>query len=291
MFAIVVNPASGNGRHDALVERLKRMLNARSQACAVYETTGVGDTARQVRRAMDEGCHSVALIGGDGTLSEAVGELAGSPVTLYIVPCGTGNDFARVLRLPKDPAQAFAAQLDGVACRIDCGLINGCGFINVSGSGFDVEVLKKTEELKARYPGGRAYRKAVLSVLERYKPFEAELSIDGGPFRRERLTIVEIANGQYIGGGMRVAPRAKEQDGLFDVVLVRTVPRGLIPLLLPLFMLGLHAGLPVTRMCRARSVVLRAPGMTVNIDGRLVQMDEAHYRIMPGALRMMRPAR
>lgn len=291
MFAIVVNPAAGNGRQATLLDRLKRMLNERSEAYAVYETTGVGDTARQVRRAMDEGCHSIALIGGDGTLGEAVGELAGSSVTLYIVPCGTGNDFARAFRLPKDPVRAFAAQLDGTACQIDCGLINDCGFINVSGSGFDVEVLKKTEELKRLYPGEKAYRKAVLSVLERYKPFEAELSVDGGPFRRERLTIVEIANGQYIGGGMRVAPRAKEQDGLFDVVLVRTVPRGLIPLLLPLFMLGLHAGLPVTRMCRARSVVLRAPGMTVNIDGRLVQMDEAHYRIMPGALRMMRPAR
>ena len=171
------------------------------------------------------------------------------------------------------------------------GTINGRPFLNVSGSGFDVEVLRMTEELKAVYPGETAYRKAVLAVVGRYRAMEAELSIDGGPFEKRRVTIAEFANGQYIGGGMRVAPFAREDDGLLDVVTVVPVWHGLIPMLLPLFILGAHVRLPLAKSVRAREAVLRCKGMTVNIDGRLEQMDEARYGILPGALRVMRPAK
>ena len=105
------------------------------------------------------------------------------------------------------------------------------------------------------------------------------------------MTIAEFANGQYIGGGMRVAPDARENDGLLDVVTVVPVWHGLIPLLLPLFILGVHVRLPLARSVRAREAVLRCKGMTVNIDGRLEQMDEARYAVLPGALRVMRPAK
>ena len=140
----------------------------------------------------------------------------------------------------KDPLEAFERQLAGTPVQIDCGRVNGRGFLNVSGSGFDVDVLQKTEELKKVYAGEKAYHKAVISVLGRYKAFEAELSVDGKPATHEACTIIEIANGQYIGGGMRVAPEAEMNDGMFDVVVVRKVPRLCIPFLLPLFMLGWH---------------------------------------------------
>ena len=231
----------------------------------------------------------MVCIGGDGTLSEIVHELAGSGAVLYIVPSGTGNDFARALGLPRDPVEAFKAQLDGQRTAIDCGSINGRAFINVSGSGFDVEVLRKTEEFKQVYPGEKAYRKAVLAVLSSYRAFRSEISIDGGEFRPYSGTIVEIANGQYIGGGMKVAPGAQVQDGLFDVVMVDCVPRTLIPFLLPLFILGAHVHLPIARVVRAKDVVLRARGMVVNIDGRLEEMDEAHFEIRPSALHIMLP--
>ena len=115
------------------------------------------------------------------------------------------------------------------------------------------------------------------------------MSIDGSEFKPYKGTIVEIANGCYIGGGMKVAPAAQLQDGLFDVVMVDCVPRMLIPFLLPLFILGVHVHLPIARVVKARDVVLRARGMVVNIDGRLEQMDEAHFEIRPSALDIMLP--
>lgn len=289
VFAVIINPVSGGGKNGGLTERICDALAQRGHRARVFATQGEGDAAQKTRQALSEGCASIVGVGGDGTLSEIVGALAGSDVPFYIVPSGTGNDFARALGLPRDPLRAFLAQLDGTPMAVDCGCINGRAFLNVSGSGFDVAVLRKTEELKAIYPGGKAYHKAVLAVLGAYTAFEAEVSIDGAPFEHEACTIVEVANGQYIGGGMRVAPGACVDDGLFDVVIVRRVPRRLIPLLLPLFIRGVHVRLPIARVRRARRVELRAEGMTVNIDGRLETMDEARFEIMPGALSMMRP--
>ena len=289
MFGVIVNPVSGGGRNQQIAGEVERILKERGESCRVFETEREDDGARQVRLAFESGCSAIAYIGGDGTVSEIVPEMANSGKMLYIVPNGTGNDFARAFGLPKDPIEAFCAQLDGQRAKIDCGSINGRAFMNVSGSGFDVEVLRKTEELKQVYPGEKAYRKAVLAVLGSYQAFKAEVSIDGGAFKPLSCTIIEIANGRYIGGGMRVAPGAELQDGLFDVVTVDRVPRRLIPFVLPLFILGVHVHLPIARVVKAREVTLRAKGMVVNIDGNLHEMDEARFEILPGALDMMLP--
>ena len=290
MFALIDNPASGRRDHEALLARLKEHIAGQGDEARVFETREAGDGERQTRLALEAGCDRVAVIGGDGSLSDAVRALAGSGATLCLVPTGTGNDFARALGLPKDPMEAFAAQLRGEEAQIDCGAVNGRPFLNVAGTGFDVDVLRRTEELKAEYPGPQAYRRAILSVLRHYEAAQMDVSVDGGAFERCRATIVEIANGRYIGGGMKVAPGAKVDDGLFDVVRVGAVPRRAIPLLLPLFIAGAHVRLPVAQVCRARRVTIRRDGMTVNIDGDLARMDEARFEILPGALRVMRPA-
>lgn len=289
MFGIVVNPVSGGGKNKRIAEQIVEILAQREKSSCIFETEREDDGSRQVRLAIESGCDAIVCIGGDGTLSEIVPEMANSGKTLYIVPCGTGNDFARAFGLPMDAITAFLMQLDGQKAKIDCGSVNGRAFMNVSGSGFDVEVLRKTEELKKVYPGEKAYTKAVLAVLSSYQAFEAEVSIDGGAFEKKRCTIIEVANGRYFGGGMLVAPGSDYMDGLFDVVSVDIVPRMMIPFLLPLFKLGLHVHLPIARVKKAKEVVIRAKGMVLNIDGQLKEMDEARYAVMPGALDVMLP--
>lgn len=188
MFAVIVNPVSGGGEAMKLAQRVMQRLDKDGRESRLFETGGEGDAARQIRSAVEAGYSSVVCIGGDGTLCEAVDELCYQNVTLYVVPGGTGNDFARAFGLPKDPLAAFERQLAGTPVQIDCGRVNGRGFLNVSGSGFDVDVLQKTEELKKVYAGEKAYHKAVISVLGRYKAFEAELSVDGKPATHEACT-------------------------------------------------------------------------------------------------------
>ena len=289
MFAIIVNPVSGGHESEKLVAQLKAMIEAEGHGAKVFATECEGDATAKARRALDEGCSAIVGVGGDGTLSEIVEGMGGSSAVLYIVPCGTGNDFARALNLPKAPVEAFRRQLYGEKKAYDCLTINGRPFINVAGSGFDVEVLRKTEELKAVYPGEKAYSKAVLETLTKYSPAEIEVTIDGGTPTMERCTIIELANGRFFGGGMLVAPGSKADDGLIDVVVVDIVPRWAIPFLLPLFAKGWHVYLPICRVQRARQVTLRSKGMVVNIDGRLEPMDEANFGIIPGGLMMMKP--
>lgn len=289
MFGIIVNPVSGGGKNKAIVDKIEALLRERGEECRLFPTQSEGDGDHQARLAMESGCEAVVCVGGDGTLSEVVDAMANSEKLFYIVPNGTGNDFARAFGLPKDPLEAFKAQLDGEEAHIDCGSLNGRVFMNISGSGFDVEVLRKTEELKSVYPGEQAYTKAVLAVLGSYQAFEAQISVDGGAFKPCSATIIEIANGQYFGGGMKVAPKSSFTDGLFDVVVVDRVPSMMIPFLLPLFKLGLHVYLPIAHVMRAKEVVMRAADMVINIDGNLKEMNEAHYRVMEGALRVKLP--
>ena len=269
MFAVIVNPVSGGGEAVRLAIRISGNGSprwVRKAACLKRQATAT----RQGRRAppWKPGARPLSVSAGTAPSAKRPGSFASRDATFYVVPGGTGNDFARAFHLPKDPMAAFESQLAGEPIQIDCGRMNGKSFLNVSGSGFDVAVLEKTEELKAVYPGEKAYRKAVLSVLGRYKAFEAELSIDGGETTHEACTIVEIANGQRIGGGMRVAPDAKLDDGYFDVVVVKKVPRLLIPLLLPMFMMGWHTKIGLARVTRAKTVTMRAKNMTVNLDGK-----------------------
>lgn len=289
MYGIMVNPVSGGGKNKKTIQQVEALLNERGIEYRLFCTECEGDGSRQTKQALESGCEAVVCIGGDGTISEVIGEMANSGKVLYIVPGGTGNDFARAVNLTGEPIDAFRAQLDGVHAKIDCGCVNGKPFINVSGSGFDVDVLRKTEELKAVYPGAKAYRKAVMAIISSYKAKELEISIDGGAFYKEHVTIIEVANGRYFGGGMLVAPGASYQDGLFDVVTVKKIPSWGIPFLLPLFILGIHVKLPVARVVQAKRVVLRSKGMILNIDGRLEPMDEARYEMMAGALDVMLP--
>ena len=289
MYGIIFNPTSGGGKSAELAGRIGKVIVDRGEEYHLFATECVGDGAHQAQLALEAGCSAIVCIGGDGTLSEVVQAVAQTDVTLYIVPAGTGNDFSRMLKLPKDPVKAFVAQLDGEEHLIDCGSINGKAFLNVSGSGFDVEVLVKTEELKEIYPGGKAYSKAVLAVLSSYQAFEADISVEGKAFEHHRCTIIEVANGRYFGGGMSVAPHAIIEDGLFDIVVVDRVPSKAIPFLLPLFKLGIHVYLPIAKVIRAKDVVMRAQNMTVNIDGRLERMDEAHYQMLHKALKMKLP--
>ncbi len=291
MIGIVVNPVSGGGQGRALVQKAEALFQAAGMETAVFESSESGGFGRTVRLALSNGCDGIACIGGDGSLSEAMPSLVDSKATLYLVPSGTGNDFARALGLPRDPMAALEAQLSGTPCDVDCGLVNGRAFANVSGSGFDVDVLRRTEELKERYPGAMAYRRAVADVIGHFKPFTPHIVLDGEPLPAGKYSIVEVANGKYFGGGMKVAPDAQWNDGCFDVVLVRAVPRLLIPLLLPLFITGLHVRVHLARVYRARRVSISSRGMTLNIDGQLEAMDQADYEIVPAGLRMRLPCR
>lgn len=290
MFTIIVNPTAGGGRAVSVCKSVCDLLKSRSIAYRVEETVSPEHATALARAAAASDCGAIVAVGGDGTLSEIAAGLSSRAVPLYFVPCGTGNDFVRVLNLPSDPIEALAAQLDGTDARLDMATVNGKGFLNVAGSGFDVDVLREVIRYKHVGKGLLPYLLGLLSALKTFHSFRAELTLDTGEVLREAFTIISIANGKFFGGGMRVAPLADLQDGLLDVMIIRGLPKFAVPFLLPLFITGLHAKVPsLCRIRKCRQVKLTCPGMTFNTDGELSAIDTADVRILPGHLPVRLP--
>ena len=288
MLCIIANETSGNGAGAKALKRIEEYLNKKNAAHRVYLTTEPYQAKELADDAYNSGCTEMICLGGDGTISETVNGLAGRLATLYFVPCGTGNDFVRMLDLPKDPLEALIAQLNGKRKRIDVGQLNDRFFLNVSGSGFDVEVLKQADKFKKIGKGILPYLLGILKALFKFKPLSVELIIDGVS-EKKKITIISVGNGRYFGGGMKAVPNAIFDDGLFDVVIADKLGKLSILRLLKKFISGKHISLPCVNELRCRELTINCPGMTLEADGELMQADTVHYEILPGALEICMP--
>ena len=288
MLVVIANPTAHSGKAASVIDAVCQLLKKRGLAYRCDTTQYVGHAMRLADSAFHEGADGIVCVGGDGTVNEIISGLAGRHMTLYLVPCGTGNDFVKVLPLPKDPLKALECQLDSPACPVDIGQVNDRYFLNIAGTGFDVEVLRQTMRFKWLGGGLLPYLCGVVAALRRFKPMDIELTINGKTEKR-RVTIISIGNGQYLGGGMRAVPQADPMDGLFDVIYVDAVNRRTIARLLPHFIKGTHTGLPIAHCARCTEVVINSPGMTFNLDGELHDMDRAFCRMLPGALTLHLP--
>ena len=283
MFQIIANQNSGCGAGTKALRGAEEVLRGRGLDFQTAVTEKAGDATRIADRAVSEGRNQLICVGGEGTIFEIVNGIAGRFASLYFVPCGTGNDFVRMLSLPADPAKALEAQLDGRPRRIDVGRVNDRWFMNIAGSGFDVEVLLQAARFKRLGRGILPYLMGIFSALRRFHPLTVEITLDGRTETRV-VTIFSVGNGSYFGGGMKAVPRARIDDGLFDVIIADGMSRLSILKFLGRFISGRHTELAAIRECRCSELTVRCPGMTVELDGELVPMDEAHFRILPGAL-------
>ena len=284
MYTLIVNPTSGRGAAMKQFAKIESVLRERSLEYTIERAARPMDAARIARAAAAGQSQGIIAVGGDGTLFEIINGMIGSDVPLLFVSCGTGNDFVRTLKLPKDPVEALKCQLDAPTGRIDVGKMNDFYFLNVAGTGFDVDVLRNAEKYKAKYTGLRTYLFGLFDAIRDFRPMTALVSFDDGPEEEVSFSILSIGNGRYIGGGMKAVPDAKLDDGLFDVVTVRPVSKPAIALLIALYIAGKHIAIGLGRLRRCRKLSIRHPGMTVNLDGELFSADSARFVLLPNAL-------
>ncbi len=284
MYTLIVNPTSGRGVALKRLREIEEILKQRSLEYRIEQASKPMDAARIAREAAAHRPEGIIAVGGDGTLFEIINGMIGSDVPLLFASCGTGNDFVRTLKLPKDPVEALLQQLDAPTSRIDVGRMNDYYFLNVAGTGFDVEVLRNAEKYKERYTGLRTYLFGLFDAIRDFRPMTAHVSIDDGPEEEVSFSILSIGNGRYIGGGMKAVPDALLDDGLFDVVTVRPVSKPAIALLIAFYIAGKHIALKLGVLRRCRKLSIRRPGMTLNLDGELFSADSARFELLPGAL-------
>ncbi len=296
---VVFNPAAGRA---VAAERL-RLLLSRLPGYELATTCGPDEAGRLAARAAEDGYDPIVVAGGDGLFAEVVNGLAPDPgrVRLALLPMGTGNDFARALGLSPDPGAALEALLEGAVHVVDAARLDTRGggpgaesasrwFANATVTGLAGRVARRAHRGRKRRWGSLAYRMAALPALAGARPVRTELVLEG-PGGEECLELtahaVAVTNGPYAGGGVRVAPGARIDDGLLDVVVVPDLGgRELFVAVLRL-LVGLEDGGRFLRR-RARRVRLATAGRAwLNADGEDLAGSEAAIEVVPGALRVV----
>ncbi len=302
---VIVNPAAGGGRTGRAWPGLAERLRRAGIAFTPCVTCGPGDGAICARAALGDGAETIVVVGGDGTLNETVngclaaGREGGSRPTLALLPTGTGHDFARLLSI-RDEAAALAALRCGTPRAVDVGRIafrDDAGeererfFINVADFGLG-RVTNEAIARGPRLPGGLAYLYGALASIAAYAPATIEIEVDGERAYHGSSGMLVIANGRFFGGGMRVAPKARPDDGLFDIGVLEGVSRAaLAGGLLPRVYRGTHLRHPTVHFFRGATVrVTAATPFPLQADGETLGHAPAHFTLLPRAFRVLAPA-
>jgi diacylglycerol kinase (ATP) len=291
---LIVNPTAGT---DAAVQHLTQInerLRRRVGLLDIVMTTGEGDAADAAEDAVRRGYDYVFVGGGDGTLNEVlngIGAVSGgfAAVVLGVVPLGTGNDFASALGFPADVAAAADTLLDAPASWVDVGQLNDRYFINVSAGGFIAEVSDAVSSQLKNLAGRLAYVIGGATVVLEHEPVSVRVE---SAVRSTTMAInmFAVCNSRLIGGGRLIAPEARVDDGLLDVYLVEAMSKVEFVALLTRVSDGTHTSDERVTFFRAAELDLQFDKpIKVNTDGQVLETDRCRYRVLPAALRVLRP--
>lgn len=295
---LVANPTAGRGRN-AVLPRLTRALDERGLDHEVATTSGPGHAARLARRAVEvDGYRFVVAVGGDGTVHEVVNGLVdpragprGDGLVLGVAPAGSGSDFARTFGLDRTPEQV-ARHLDGGEIfPVDVGRATLVGmdgdertvaFANIGEAGYGGLVVARASRLP-RFLGRMRYLVGIYSAVRKFELRETTVTLEHTT-QVDRYSNVVIANGQFFGGAMKVAPRALPDDGRFNVQLFKGSPRDVV-LMTRKVRRGEHLPHPEIQEYQSSTVEIdAAEPLVVEADGEVLGTTPATFDLLPKAL-------
>ncbi len=308
-LGVLVNPTAGHGRGASSGPEVLGLLGRSGHEILDLSGHDAADALRRVRGALWE-LDAVVAVGGDGMAHLGVNAVAGTTTPLGLVPVGSGNDLARNLGLAvHDVSHAVAdvltaldhppRLLDVIGSQVH---VPGGGTETdetavewtacVLSAGFDAAVNHRANGYRWPRGGGR-YVRGVLGELAAFRPYGYRITIDGTT-RELPATLVALANATSFGGGMRIAPDARPDDGLIDVVIGHAMGRAALLRLFPRVYSGRHVTSDRVEIVRAREVVLEAlPGHPapppVYADGELLGSLPIRARIRPAGLHLLSP--
>lgn len=286
--AFIVNPAAGSANRARRAGRLAEMARRSCADGEVWFTERPGHGRELAAALADRGFSPVVACGGDGTVNEVACALIGRETVLGIVPAGSGNGLARELGISRRPARALRTAVCGSDRTIDVGELAGRPFVNLAGVGLPVSVAELFGRLAGR--GLVGYVRAIARQLVRYQSRRYTLATDERTVERPAL-LVEVANGRQYGFGAAIAPRARLDDGLLDLVRVDPMrPAKAVRGLWRLFC-GAIDGHPGVHCSRVARVTISADGpLRFHVDGEVVQGGPSLSAVVrPKALRVRVP--
>ncbi|MGH2830566.1 MAG: diacylglycerol/lipid kinase family protein [Actinomycetota bacterium] len=311
---VIVNPRAGRGAVQRGWPSVRDVLDEAAVDYAVSFTERPGHGAELARAAMEAGERYVVAVGGDGTVHEVVNGLMegegslDSDTVLGVVAAGSGCDFVKTFGLPQDAA-ASARHLLGDALwgAIDVGRVSTTApagsrstrwFANIAEAGLGAEVVAAAARLP-RFLGGAVYKIAAVKEIARHEPAEATIRMRGRKARGVAvdtplgdlewsgpLTLLVVANCQFYGGGMKVAPRAIPADGMLDVQ-ISSGSKGDALKVMQKISRGEHLPNPNIKEFLAERIEVEAPApILVEADGEVLERTPAVFDVVPAALRL-----
>ena len=298
--AVIVNPTAGRGLAGRRIEPVLRAFDRCGVRAELFETRLRGDAVSLARSASAD-FDVVVVVGGDGTVHETASGLcaSGGHAALAVIPSGSGNDFAKVLRMPSRPARAVEAILASPVHPVDVGVVTVTDddgelrdglFINAFGIGFDSVVAERASRSR-KVRGTLGYLSVALRTLAGWTPIR--MAVSSPDWHREGSTLlVTLGNGTCSGGGFYLTPEASVTDGLLDFCHVAGISAARMLLLLPRVLWGGHLNArPVTYFKTASALIESAVPVPVHLDGEILSNKARRVviKVRAGALSVRAP--
>ncbi len=299
--AFIVNPNAGAG---SAAKKWRRIQGLAARLMGFYEaevTKGPGDATRLAAEAARNGFDLVVCVGGDGTLNEIVNGLLSDSrgygkMVLGYIPCGTGCDFSRTMGLPTDPGRAVEVIASGGTRTVDAGRIVFRGregateqrfFHNMISFGLGGEVDARVNRGAKALGGFLTFIRATLVSIILFRKKRIGFRLDNGPVFETMAWNIAVANGQYHGGGMWVAPEARPDDGLFHVTAIEDLALWEVFINLPKLYNGTLMSHPKIRSFVGRYIEAWSPErVLLDMDGEQPGSLPLSAEVVPSALRL-----
>jgi diacylglycerol kinase (ATP) len=289
-MVIIANPRAGHGKGAGNVERLRGVVRRRGLDGRVVVTERPGHATEVARALVEAGEHRVGVMGGDGTIGEVANALVGTDVELAILSMGTGNDIARSLKLPlNDLSASLTVAFEGEGRSVDVGIERDRAFLSVLGLGFPAVVANEANRF-TWLKGPPAFFAAVYKAIHRLRPVRLSIEMDDETLDMDCAAVM-VQNTAYTGGGLLMAPGARIDDGLLDVVVVEDIGKVDLMVNFPKVYSGRHfehASFSLHRTTRVR--IESAEPLPKMFDGDLCGWTPVDARVERDALRVVVPS-
>ncbi len=302
--SVIINPSSQGGRTGTRWQSLRaeftRIVGTANHLLTQYK----GHAAVLAKQAVENGCKTLVVVGGDGTLSEVVDGVTHNATkkpdcNLGLIPLGTGGDFRRTVGISKQPVEAMAVIAAGKTRSLDVGIVHygsqrvRRAFVNIASLGVSGLVTNIVNNGSKKL-GSLAYVLGTFRASFGYQNRRVKMIFDGDPSTQilRRVYTMAIANGRYFGGGMPIAPTANPSDGFLDVVWIGDVSFAKVLSRTAQVYSGNILQWDKVHHRRVRSVeveVLDGPALPLDVDGEVPGHMPASFSLVPNAISMFVP--
>lgn len=286
--AIIANPVAGGGAGHAKLRELLGILKTKKINFETFTTQNPGHATELGAQIKDADFDCLLVLGGDGTISEAAKGFYGAEIPVATIPCGSGNDLAGTLGIPRDLNKAVDILLKPEFVTIDLFRDQGELYAETIGCGFVADVVSAVCRLSRIFHGPVAYFAGVLETMSKFKASHYTIKIDDWEWEGD-ASLVIINNTWRVGGGMKMTPDAVIDDGLLDMAILTSTSRLTLLTLLPKVYSGAHVNSPHILIKRGRNFQVRSERELIKTaDGEIIGTLPIDVNILPGAMKFFK---